>query len=643
MLNFFRRVWGRRKELGFLSLPLFFTALIFMDYALRFVYSFTGSVRLLAKFPFLFTGGWALLITALISLLPKLGRRIAMGAVGGLVGFLAFLHAVMFNIFGHFFSFHDMNFAGDGLEAFSWAYLKLPKKYLLCIGIFLGLVTLAICLCQRPRPLKKPWIRPALSVSLAVLSLLPIYACEQILAPKEGIVLFSSKGAYNPADNRELYRLFTDSNRCMKLTGLYQYTFRNLITSLGWNRDTKSIRELDEFYAAREQEISGDNEMTGLLEGKNLIMIMMESIDTWMVSEDTTPNLYRLQQEGVSFQNFYTPLFISAATFNTEIISQSGLIPPPDGAPSGIYSTNSFPLALPRLFADEGYQVNSFHSNNGVYYSRFAIHPNLGFSSYHNFKAMGMDDHKLDTQLMNGFELFAPKENQPFYSFIITFSGHGPYDGDYLWKVAEPHFDKAQAYVEASGIQSTEENLYSYTRALAQAMETDAFIGLLVERLEKEGLMEDTVLCLYADHYGKYIPDKEFLNQIKGGSGEPELYHTPCLLYGGGLEPRQVEKYCCSVDLLPTLLNLFGLDAPRQYYVGDDIFGDRGGTVMLPNGAWYNGESYFSGEGQDSNPELTANLSLRVAMSMETLRSDYFASSMPELEPGQEQLTISVP
>lgn len=197
--------------------------------------------------------------------------------------------------------------------------------------------------------------------------------------------------------------------------------------------------------------------------------------------------------------------------------------------------------------------------------------------------------------------------------------------------------------LEASGIQSSEENLYAYTRALAQSMETDAFIGELVDRLEAEGLLEDTVLCLYADHYGKYIPDKEFLNEIKGVGGAPELYNTPCVLYGGGLEPRQVEKYCSTLDLLPTLVNLFSLDAPRQYYIGDDIFGDKGGTVMLPDGAWYDGETYFSGEGRDPDPARTAELSLRVAMSMETLRSDYFASAMPELDPDQERLTVSVP
>lgn len=646
MRNFFVRLWGRRKELGFLSLPLFFTALVFMDYALRYVYSFTGSVRVLAKFPFLFTGGWAMLLTALISLLPKLGRRIAMGVVGALVAFLAFLHAVMFNIFGHFFSFHDMNFAGDGLESFSWDYLKLPKKYLLCIALFIGLVVLAVCLCQRPRPWKKRWLRPAASLCLALLSLVPIYACERILSPREGIVQYVAKGAYNPADNREVYRLFTDPNRCMKLTGLYQYTFRNLAMALGWNQNTKSIRELDDFYMAREQEISGDNDMTGLLEGKNLIMIMMESMDTWMVTPDYTPNLYRLQQEGVNFSNFYTPLYISAATFNTEIISQTGLIPPPDGAPSGIFSTNSFPLALPRLFTNAGYTANSYHGNRGIFYSRFTIHPNLGFASYTSGEDMGGTTTgpkawRLDSNLMLGYDRLAPKQEEPFYSFIITFSGHGPYYGDEMWMVVEPHYERAKEMVARSGVEASEENMESYVHAVAHAMECDKFIGALVDRLEEEGRMEDTVLCLFADHYGKYMADKEFLNQLKGVSGEPELYNTPCVLYGGGLEAQTVEKYCSSVDLLPTLVNLFGLDAPRQYYVGDDIFGDKGGAVMLPNGAWFDGKSYFSGDGPDPDPGRTSDLSQRVTMSMETLRSNYFESHMPD--PDGDQITVQVP
>ena len=138
MRNFLSKCWGKRRELGFVSLPLFFLALVFLDYAIRLVYRFLGVTRLLSWKPMVFTLCWALLLTALVSLLPKLGRRIAMGALGLLFALLAVAHGVMYNVFGHFFSFSDMNFAGDGAEFFDWAYLRLPKKYYFLIAVFWG-------------------------------------------------------------------------------------------------------------------------------------------------------------------------------------------------------------------------------------------------------------------------------------------------------------------------------------------------------------------------------------------------------------------------------------------------------------------------------------------------------------------------
>ena len=58
-------------------------------------------------------------------------------------------------------------------------------------------------------------------------------------------------------------------------------------------------------------------------------------------------------------------------------------------------------------------------------------------------------------------------------------------------------------------------------------METDQFVGDLVARLEEEGRLEDTVLLFYADHYGKYLTDKEFLYQLKGVSGESRSCTRP--------------------------------------------------------------------------------------------------------------------
>lgn len=607
-------------KLAPLSLPLFFLDLVFLDCAVRFVYRSLGSTRLLSPRPMGFTLGWALLLTSLISLLPRLGRRIAMGLLAGLFTLLALLHGVMYNIFGHVFSFSDMSFAGDGARFFSWTYLNLPKKYILFLAMFLVMAVCAIVLCGRPGTWGgRRWLRPAVSLGLSLLSLAPLFAISARLTPPETGVTWGTR--FDPGDEREIYQAFSDPNRSLKLTGLYQYTARNLAMSLGWGVDRASIEELDAYFDRRAGETGQANAYTGRMEGKSCIMVMLESVDTWLATPEYMPNLCRLREEGVDLANFYTPLFLSAGTFNTEIITQTGMVPPVTGASAGIYSTNSFPLSLANLFAQRGYTVNSFHSANPGIYSRGTVHANLGFEAYHSHVEMGMEDFQLDSQMLGAYEQMAPEED--FFSFVITYSGHGPYTEE-LMAISEPHWEAAQAAVAASGVEGSQENLSEYTHAVAHAMETDQFIGGLVERLRQEGRLEDTLLVLYADHYGKYMTDKEFLAQVKGVREPTDLYRTPCVLYGGGLEAEKVEKYCSSLDLAPTLTNLFGLETDNRYYAGNDIFSDAPGVAALPNNGWCAADGRYDGEGEDPDPERTGELGERVKESMEAMRCDYF-------------------
>ena len=189
-------------------------------------------------------------------------------------------------------------------------------------------------------------------------------------------------------------------------------------------------------------------------------MVMLESIDTWLLTPEYMPNLYALQQQGTNFVHNYTPLFLSAGTFNTEFISQTGLLPSVTGLSSSIYSTNSFPFSLANLFEGAGYTANSFHSASPDIYSRGSVHVNLGFEAYNNAPTLGMEDYMLDSQLLNGYDLIAP-EGQ-FFSYIITYSGHGPYT-DELRNISDPHLEAAQAAVAQSGVTGSEANMKEYT------------------------------------------------------------------------------------------------------------------------------------------------------------------------------------
>ena len=171
--------------------------------------------------------------------------------------------------------------------------------------------------------------------------------------PKGGAVEHSEYLAWDNAESHDTladaYAEFTNANRCLMFSGLYQYTVRGAVVTI-WPQttaDTGRIAELDAYYAAHPKQ-AADTPMTGAFAGKNLIFIMMESMDDWLVTPEYMPNLYRLEQEGVYFRNYYAPIFLAAATFNSEFTANTGMIAPEYQVRNSYYAEHALPYSLPR-------------------------------------------------------------------------------------------------------------------------------------------------------------------------------------------------------------------------------------------------------------------------------------------------------
>lgn len=615
------------KKLSFLSLPLCFLSFILLDFSFRYFYIFVGDTDLFAWQPLWFTLCWSLLLTALVALLPRWIRRIAMLIFQIFFSALVLVHAGMYSVFGNFFSFSSLTFAGDGAAFFSWEYIKIRKLLIAFVLLSLLLMIAAVILAPKYEKGKKWWILRIAACVVTIGSVIGIICIHHNYDLPEDNFEFNT--VYSGSTTEELYADFTNANQCMMMTGLYQYTFRNFCVSFGIGLPTVNTLELDLFYKDRADKISGENEMTGAFAGKNLIMIMMESIDTYMLREEYMPNLWALQEKSIQFENHYTPIYLPAATFNTEIMTLTGMIPPTYGFHGTGYMRNAFPFSLPNLFRNAGYTANTFHSSYPSTYNRGEVHVNLGMESYNCWEDMGMniENFQLDTEMLNGYDQMV--SDDPFFTYIITYSGHGPYT-DYMHVIGDLHYDAAAKAVAQTGISSdNEDTMEQYIRAVSHAMETDDFIGQLVEKLEEDGHIDDTVLVLYTDHYGKYLTDEEFIKEVKGVTAEnsEDLYKTPFIIYAKGIEPQTISKCTSSIDIVPTLVNLFDLDADRKYYVGDDIFGDAGGMVMFSDYSWFNGEYTVAESANVSDEEtlkLVADWKERINMSMKSMINDYF-------------------
>lgn len=595
-----------------LSSTAFFCAMVELDAGLRWIHQDSSITSFFSVVPWVFTLAWALMVTFLIRLLPPTLQRIAIGVLGGLFHILYLVNCLMFQAKANFFSFSSLIFAADGFKFLDASYLQVHGLVWVFLSFGVAATTLAAFLVP-PGPRKgHQW---ALSLSAAALCILAINVNREKnltsrLAPHFDIYQASL-----------LYEDFSNSVECLPLTGLYQYTFRDFCVTYGvYHRldrisHSSAIKTLDDWYSSKAPD--PDNQWTGRFKGKNLILIQLEAIDTWMIHEAFMPNLYRVQQGSLDFTQHYTPIYYDAGTFNTEMIVNTGLVSPFIGTTSSMYSRNAYPDSLARLMTAEGYTANSFHRSGGDVYNRGEVHENWGYAHYYSGAEMEMENLDLDTEMLRAYDAMTP--DGPFLTFIITYSAHGPYLNSYL--SAQNYEFAAQRLPEGSD----EMLIHSF----AHAWETDLFVGQLCARLEADGLLDHTVLVFYADHYNYYAMDTDLIMEQKGVRDKNMMTRTPFFIYEKNTPPQKIDKAGGSIDILPTLANLFDLDTDGTRYVGNDFFSDNGGYAIFADYSWYDGDTYWNALGSEPPTDAIAarseELRSRLKISWDTMRYDYFS------------------
>ncbi len=326
------------------------------------------------------------------------------------------------------------------------------------------------------------------------------------------------------------------------------------------------------------------NEYTGMFEGYNLIYLTAEGFSTYAIREDLTPTLYRLVNSGFVFENYYVPLW-QTSTSDGEYINCTGLIP--DGQFSMRKSgANDMAYTLPRFFEQEGVKSYAYHNNSLSYYDRHVTHPNLGY----DFKACQLGNLSEEEWGASVFYMEHPKAwpasdlemiqstapeylaEERFHAYYMTVSGHMNYN--FKGNSMSSKNKEAVAGLEMS------ENARAY---LACNIELDKALENLLEQLEAAGKLENTVICLSADHYPYGMTDEQY-EELAGktlAEGKDKFRNSLILWNAGMTEPVYVKKACGSMDLIPTLLNLFGFTYDSRMYAGKDIFSADEGMVIF--------------------------------------------------------------
>lgn len=409
--------------------------------------------------------------------------------------------------------------------------------------------------------------------------------------------------------------------------------YNRVIDDSSWNalienETSSTYNKLNNYFINRE--ITPKNDKTGIYKDKNLIVILMESVNYIAINEERYPTIYKLWSEGTSFRNNYSPKN-NCSTGNNEMTVMTSLFTINHTCTANKYKKNVYPESIFNMFNNIGYSTSSYHDYIDHYYSRKTIHKNMGSGAYYNAQDLGIKWSSVYEEWPSDVDLIktsTPKfiNEDKFMVFLSTVTTHQTYN------VHSEYGDKNLDKLTDADLSTTTK------RYMSKMYELEYALKLLLEELEAAGKLEDTVIAMFADHYPYGLSNKQINSVLDYDVNvNNEVDRTPMIIYNAGQEPEIVEDYTSIIDLLPTLLNMFDINYDPRLYLGRDIFSDYEHRTYFYDGSWQDEKGFYnSSKGKfipkDENVaytdekivEINKEIALRQSMSSLAIKNDYF-------------------
>ncbi len=399
-----------------------------------------------------------------------------------------------------------------------------------------------------------------------------------------------------------------------------------------------TFKSLNNYFINRS--ITPKNDMTGKFKDKNLIIIMMESVNEIAIyNEEYFPTLYKMYHEGISFKNNYSPRN-NCSTGNNEFTVLSSLFTINNTCTANTYASNRYPEAVFNIFNNAGYKTSAYHDYTQKFYRRSKILPNLGANKYY-----GVEDLKIpystnyteadDKDMFIAAQKYYMNEDK-FMAYFATVTPHQSYIDSQT--CSERYYKKYRDLGYSSNL----------SRYLSKMQVMDEAFQELLKQLEETDKLKDTVIAVFGDHFPYGLTDSqinEFLEKNNAGytinrnsTTNKNVDKTPMFIYNSEMEPLAVEDYTTIIDLLPTLLNMFDLEYDPRLYLGTDIFSNtHSSRAVFADGSWTNERGYYHApnssmkylEGAEKYTDkelmyINQEISNRQKMSASAIKSNYF-------------------
>ena len=636
-------------------------------------------------FPILFAMMIAGVFAFIASLMPKIPRRVFTIVIVAVVTIFSEVQLVYHSIFGNLMPMNLTKMGGTAMGNFKnqtfYAIGKAIVPIIVLLVPLIFVIVLAVVLRKKGKT-RLRWYHKLTTLAVPVFFALLFFG-----------LVFAGRNAHN-----SMWKIFNDPNtstdKSYKNVGMLATTIQetrymvfgdggagsvltilndedegnytsenyNMIDSIDFDElakeldeneeltedQKKELKELDEYISKSKP--TKKNEYTGVLEGYNVVTLCAESFSPLIISEELTPTLYKMTHHGFVFNNYFGT-YLSVTT-NGEYTMNLGLYPDMSRTKANssfdVSIGHYLPFCLGAALRREGYVTYAYHNYLGSFYNRYLTHPNMGY----DFKSVGdglnmeiswpASDREMIEVSMDDYVT----GDKPFHAYYMTFSGHYHYDwGNPMSKLhrAEvedlPYSDTVKAYIACN-------------------LEIEYALRALEERLEKEGKADKTLIVLTNDHYpyGLDNTNNKFYDELAGREMDNtfEIFRNCFICYVPGFEVN-VDEYCSTADILPTVLNLLGVDYDSRMLAGVDILSDTDHIAVLSDKSFitkdfrYDAETdnaYLDEDAEIDEKQMNELLEKyvqivdnRFNMSKRILYSDYYAhvfgSEIPE-NPGSE-------
>lgn len=595
------KFFNKYKHIILMSLPFvvmeIFTYLFGLDIVFNHYYIYAT---------ILFSLGWIILLIGSSLSFKKVINRIIY-LLSAIVVFIMFVvNNVYYSMTKNFFDFNLLESASEGTPYLIDAIVNCNIfVYVACI-IVIALIVIGFKNIPRERENNFNLFTSIFIVFLVMHLLTPL-----TLGKANTELTWSSWK--NP---RNIYNSFNDANKSMRISGLMEYSVRNFYVTFLKTDEEIEEEDVNFLNTAFEDKDAVKNKYTGKYTGKNLILLQLEGIDNWVINEKDTPNIYKLMNNSINFKNHYSYYNGGGSTFNSEFAVNTGFITPLSYNKNAYtFNRNDFRYSMANIFKDEGYTVNAFHMNSGEYYSRKLNYINWGYDNYYGL--VDLDSYsdmryQLDRELVlnETFNKLMFPVDKKFVNYIITYSTHMPFNNTKGVCKMLNDLDIEEAKAEIMLEIEKNPNLTEEEKAMMlelpvkemseedcvkrQVQETDYFVGLLIQNLEEKGLLENTVIVGFADHYLYTLEDKSILDKYKDTSNNL-INKTPFFIWSSDTKKTNINKVTSQLNVLPTILNLFNINYNVNNYIGEDALNNKyEGIVFFSDYSWYDGNVYVS-------------------------------------------------